>query len=113
MLFGVVEEPQGDRAAGGLRDGGHVAHCAAPPPGAVDTIPRGERMTPVSSGPVHASWLNQIEIFFSVIQTKVVTPNDFHSLEQLSRTLLAFIDRYNQTARPFSGNSPPATCTTS
>ena len=52
--------------------------------------------------PVHASWLNQIEIFFSVIQKKVVTPNDFDSLEQLSRTLLAFIDRYNQTARPFS-----------
>ena len=43
-----------------------------------------------------------IEIFFSVIQKKVVTPNDFGSLEQLSRTLLAFIDRYNQTTRPFS-----------
>jgi transposase len=52
--------------------------------------------------PVHASWLNQIEIFFSVIQKKVVTPNDFSSLQQLSRTLLAFIDRYNQTARPYS-----------
>jgi hypothetical protein len=52
--------------------------------------------------PVHASWLNQIEIFFSVIQKKVVTPNDFDSLEQLSRTLLGFVDRYNQTARPFS-----------
>jgi transposase len=52
--------------------------------------------------PVHASWLNQIEIFFSVIQKKVVTPNDFDSLGQLSRTLLAFISRYNQTARPFS-----------
>jgi transposase len=52
--------------------------------------------------PVHASWLNQIEIFFSVIQKKVVTPNDFDSLEELSATLLAFISRYNQTARPFS-----------
>ncbi|MBV9445332.1 MAG: IS630 family transposase [Streptosporangiaceae bacterium] len=52
--------------------------------------------------PVHASWLNQIEIFFSVIQKKVVTPNDFDSLGQLSRTLLGFTDRYNQTARPFS-----------
>ena len=52
--------------------------------------------------PVHASWLNQIEIFFSVIQKKVVTPNDFASLEELSRTLLAFVDRYNQTARPFN-----------
>jgi transposase len=52
--------------------------------------------------PVHASWLNQIEIFFSVIQKKVVSPNDFPSLEQLSETLLAFIDRYNRTAEPFN-----------
>jgi len=52
--------------------------------------------------PVHASWLNQIEIFFSVIQKKVVTPNDFASLGELSATLLGFVTRYNQTARPFS-----------
>jgi len=52
--------------------------------------------------PVHASWLNQVEIFFSVIQKKVVSPNDFPGLEALSGTLLAFIDRYNQTAKPFS-----------
>ena len=52
--------------------------------------------------PLHASWLNQIEIFFSVIQKKVVTPNDFDSLGQLSATLLGFVDRYNRTARPFS-----------
>ena len=43
-----------------------------------------------------------IEIFFSVIQRKVVTPNDFASLGQLSATLLGFTARYNQTARPFS-----------
>jgi transposase len=52
--------------------------------------------------PLHASWLNQIEIFFSVIQKKVVTPNDFASLSELSATLLSFVARYNQTARPFS-----------
>ena len=52
--------------------------------------------------PVHASWLNQVEIFFSIIQKKVVSPNDFPSLEKLSETLLAFVDRYNQTARPFN-----------
>ena len=52
--------------------------------------------------PVHASWLNQIEIFFSIIQKKVVSPNDFASLEQLSGTLLAFVTRYNQTAKPFN-----------
>ena len=52
--------------------------------------------------PVHASWLNQVEIFFSVIQKKVVSPNNFPSLEKLSETLLAFVDRYNRTAEPFS-----------
>ena|SRR5579863_1207153 len=54
--------------------------------------------------PVHASWLNQAEIFFSIIQKKVLTPNDFDSLDELAGTLLAFTDRYNQTARPFNRN---------
>ena len=52
--------------------------------------------------PVHASWLNQVEIFFSVIQRKAISPNDFATLEQLSATLRAFISRYNKTARPFN-----------
>ncbi len=52
--------------------------------------------------PVHASWLNQIEIFFSIVQKKVVSPNDFASTAQPSATLLAFTARYNQTARPFN-----------
>jgi hypothetical protein len=41
-------------------------------------------------------------MFFSIIQNKAVSPNDFASLDELSRTLLAFVDRYNQTARPFN-----------
>jgi transposase len=52
--------------------------------------------------PVHASWLNQIEIFFSIIQKKVVSPCDFASLDDLTATLMAFIDRYNTTAKPFN-----------
>jgi transposase len=52
--------------------------------------------------PVHASWLNQAEIFFSITQKKVISPNDFASLEELAGTLLAFVDRYNQAARPFN-----------
>jgi hypothetical protein len=52
--------------------------------------------------PVHASWLNQAEIFFSITQKKILTPNDFASLGELASTLLAFADRYNQTARPFN-----------
>ena len=52
--------------------------------------------------PVHASWLNQVEIVFSIIQKKVISPNDFASTAQLAATLLAFIGRYNQSAQPFN-----------
>jgi len=52
--------------------------------------------------PVHASWLNQVEIVFSIIQKKVLTPGDFASTGKLSQTLLAFVNRYNLTARPFN-----------
>jgi transposase len=31
--------------------------------------------------PIHASWLNQVEIYFSIIQRKVLAPNDFPSLD--------------------------------
>ena len=51
--------------------------------------------------PVHASWLNQVEIFFSIVQRKVVSPNDFTSLDQVEDRLTAFERRYNETARPF------------
>ena len=51
--------------------------------------------------PVHASWLNQIEIYFSIVQRKVLTPNDFSSLAELQERLLAFQDHYQQAARPF------------
>jgi hypothetical protein len=51
--------------------------------------------------PVHASWLNQIEIYFSVVQRKVLTPNDFCSLLALSNAILQFQERYAQIARPF------------
>ncbi len=51
--------------------------------------------------PVHASWLNQIEIYFSIVQRKVIKPGDFADLEELAERLLAFQDRYNATAEPF------------
>ena len=51
--------------------------------------------------PVHASWLNQIELYFSIVQRKALTPNDFTSLEELSERLLAFACRYREIARPF------------
>lgn len=51
--------------------------------------------------PVHGSWLNQVEIYFSVLQRKALTPNDFASLKELQEHVLAFQDRYSTIARPF------------
>jgi hypothetical protein len=51
--------------------------------------------------PVHASWLNQVEIYFSVVQRKVLTPNDFSDLAEVAHRLLAFERRYEETAQPF------------
>jgi hypothetical protein len=51
--------------------------------------------------PIHASWLNQAEIYFSIVQRKVVTPNDFDDLALLQAHLLAFGRRYEQIAEPF------------
>ena len=51
--------------------------------------------------PTHASWLNQIEIYFSIIQRKVLTPNDFPDLAAVEQRLLAYEARYNDTAVPF------------
>ena len=51
--------------------------------------------------PVHNSWLNSVEIYFSIVQRKVVTPNDFTSLTELEDRLLAFQGRYERTAKPF------------
>src|SRR5436305_2249482 len=51
--------------------------------------------------PVHASWLNQIELYFSIVQRKALTPNDFPNLHALTDRLLAFAAHYRQIARPF------------
>jgi DDE superfamily endonuclease len=53
-------------------------------------------------GPVHASWLNQIEIYFSIVQRKVLTPNDFPSLAAVAERLLAFERYYERLAQPFA-----------
>jgi len=53
-------------------------------------------------GPVHASWLNQIEIYFSIVQRKVLTPNDFTSLAEVEARLLGFQEYYQNIAQPFA-----------
>lgn len=51
--------------------------------------------------PVHASWLNQIEIYFSVLARKALQPNDFASLSELETRILGFQRHYQQAAQPF------------
>ncbi len=52
--------------------------------------------------PLHASWLDQAEIYFSIVQRKVISPNDFTSLNQIRDRLATFEIRYNAIAKPFS-----------
>ena len=56
--------------------------------------------------PTHASWLSQIEIYFSIVQRKVLTPNDLPDLAAVEQRLLAFERRYNDTAVPFHWRFP-------
>ena len=51
--------------------------------------------------PIHASWLNQVEIYFSIVQRKIIKPANFADLATLAQRLLAFETRYNATATPF------------
>ena len=49
---------------------------------------------------VHASWLNQIEIYFSILQRKALTPNDMAEKDAMEARILGFEERYNLTAKP-------------
>jgi len=51
--------------------------------------------------PLHASWLNQVEIYFSILQRKVLTPNDFTNPGEIEARVLAFQAGYEQAAQPF------------
>ena len=55
----------------------------------------------VTYTPVHASWLNMVEIFFSILARRVLRRGDFASREELINKILAFIETYNLTAKPF------------
>src|SRR5262249_49690115 len=70
-------------------------------PNAVERLQRHwSNVIPVFT-PIHASWLNQIEIYFSVVQRKGLTPADFADLAMLEAALLGFQHRYEAAARPF------------
>ena len=52
--------------------------------------------------PKHASWLNQVEIYFSILQRKALTPADFASHDALAARILGFQDHYQRIAKPFA-----------
>jgi DDE superfamily endonuclease len=54
--------------------------------------------------PAHASWLNQIEIYFSIVQRKLLEPNDFDDVAEVARTLNTFERHWNEIAEPFDWN---------
>ncbi|MFR0359422.1 IS630 family transposase [Streptomyces sediminimaris] len=68
---------------------------------AIDRLTKACPNAVVVHTPVHASWTNHIEIFFSIVQRKVVRPDDFTDLTQVRNRLRAFEDLHNATAQPF------------
>jgi hypothetical protein len=50
--------------------------------------------------PVHACWLNQVEVYFSIIPRKALSPNDFTNLDIVEQRLARFEVRYNTAAKP-------------
>jgi len=50
--------------------------------------------------PVHASWLNQIEIYFSILQRKALTPRHFRNLDELAERIMAFQAHWQAVAKP-------------
>jgi transposase len=51
--------------------------------------------------PTHASWLNQVELFFSILERRLLRHGEFDSVDDLATRIIAFINDYNRRARPF------------
>lgn len=51
--------------------------------------------------PTHASWLNQVELFFSILERRLLRHGEFHSVDHLAQRIIAFINDYNRRAAPF------------
>jgi hypothetical protein len=68
---------------------------------AIDRLRKSYRKAVLVHTPVHASWLNQVEIYFSIIQRKVLTPNDFANLEEVEQRLRLYEELTNREPRPF------------
>jgi hypothetical protein len=68
---------------------------------AINRLSKAYRKAVLVHTPVHASWLNQVEIYFSIIQRKVLTPNDFASLEEVEPRLRLYEELTNREPRAF------------
>jgi hypothetical protein len=68
---------------------------------AINRLRKAYRKAILVHTPVHASWLNQVEIYFSVIQRKVLTPNDFMNLNEVEQRLRLYEELTNQQPKPF------------
>lgn len=68
---------------------------------AINRLRKAYRKAVLVHTPVHASWLNQVEIYFSIIQRKVLTPNDFASLEEVEQRLRLYEELTNREPRAF------------
>jgi hypothetical protein len=66
--------------------------------------------TVIPHTPVHASRLNHIELYFSIVQRKVLTPNDHANLKQLERRITAPVSATPPLASRSPGHSPARTC---
>ena len=51
--------------------------------------------------PTHASWLNQVELFFSILERRLLRRGEFSSVDELTGRIIAFIKDYNRRAAPF------------
>jgi len=92
---GMSQEPyRSARRVFWIMDNGS-AHCG---PKAADRLRSQRPSVVLVHAPLHASWLHQIEIYFSIVQRKVLTPNDFSSLRAAEDRLQAFQQRYQQIA---------------
>ena len=76
---------------------------------AISRLRKAYRKAVLVHTPVHASWLNQVEIYFSIIQRKVLTPNDFASLEEVEMRLRLYEELTNREPRPFDWKFDRAT----
>jgi transposase len=69
--------------------------------GPITTPVRGWPWVHLHHTPTHASWLNQVELWFSILQRRLIKRGEFDSVEDLSERIMAFINDYNRKAKPF------------